>query len=156
MATNKAAKETTMNTDEPTTPNPVLELTLNHVAQLATTYLRVNTDARHCRLGHSIGTLAVYSALLRAISANGLPHENQPTPDVRIQEDDEAYVAVGGYLLHSVRKLTKKQRGLLDGALAKALETVIDSRAGVVRADAHLHRSFDRHFCTYIFETSVV
>ncbi len=40
-----------------------LVVRLHYVAQLATTYLRANIDARHCRLSHALGTLCTLSYL---------------------------------------------------------------------------------------------
>jgi HD superfamily phosphohydrolase len=44
-----------------------LVVRLHYVAQLSTTYLRANIDARHCRLSHALGTLCILSDLLQVL-----------------------------------------------------------------------------------------
>lgn len=50
-----------------------LAIRLNYVTQLSTTCLRVNLDAKHCRLSHALGTLAVFSSLSAAALAKEHP-----------------------------------------------------------------------------------
>lgn len=46
-----------------------LVVRLHYVAQLATTYLRANIDARHCRLSHALGTVCILSYLVDNVIA---------------------------------------------------------------------------------------
>lgn len=43
--------------------SPML-IRLNYVAQLSTTYMRANIDAKHCRLSHALGSLSIFSVLM--------------------------------------------------------------------------------------------
>jgi HD superfamily phosphohydrolase len=40
---------------------------LNYIAQLSTTDLRANIDAKHCRLSHALGTLSILSVLMDSL-----------------------------------------------------------------------------------------
>jgi HD superfamily phosphohydrolase len=51
---------------------------LHYVAQLSTTYLRANIDAKHCRLSHALGTLCILSSFVEILVT-------------RMRNDEETY-----------------------------------------------------------------
>ncbi len=91
-----------------------LIMRLNYVAQLSTTYLRANIDAKHCRLSHTLGTLCILSAFMEMITTKlksaGSEYERcQPKPNEIVAAFTyaalhDAFQGPFGHVLNAIRE----------------------------------------------------
>jgi HD superfamily phosphohydrolase len=132
-----------------------LIIRLNSIAQLSTTYMRANIDAKHCRLSHSLGTLSILSTLLdicvtRIKADDAIPRACLPSSDEIIGAFTYAALhdafqgpfghaldalredLIGG--LHGDRRLDKTLLGLMLSLAIDAEEQKIAHPPAAVRA----------------------
>jgi HD superfamily phosphohydrolase len=117
-----------------------LVVRLHYVAQLSTTYLRANIDAKHCRLSHALGTLCNLSALMDIIVT-------------RMRDDTEAYSHCKPTKEEIVAAFTYAAlHDAFQGPFGHALDTIREELVGGM----HENRRLDKTLLNFIVGSVLV